>query len=196
MKRVCPHCNQKEVVEKEIEIPVGRERFKTLAQACNVCGSYALTPQIQRKIDEWGAAFSKSFIELQPNLSDAVRACLDGEAKKYALNSTSLVRLFTIFYLKEARPHKNFAEIEEIVKNSEAADLMKNREKKPVSIPIRYGAFKLINRASKVLEISMPQIMEEAATFCVTLKHLDDTTELKQIIAKLDQFVEDHALAA
>jgi hypothetical protein len=196
VKKLCPICSKGEIVEKTIQIPIGRQTFETLAQACEACGVYAVTPQLQKKIDEWGNGFKKSFIEVQPILTDVVRSYVAKKAEAHALNSVDIIRLFTVFYLKEARSYQNFSKIDKLIRESEAVSLFKNRERKPVSIPIRYAAFKLMNRASKVLDLQIAQIMEEAVNFCVALKHLEDTSELKQIIAMLDQFVEDHALAA
>jgi len=196
MNKICPACNQGKIIRKKVIIPVGRKSFTTEADVCDACGAYRHTPSLQLEIDRWGEAFNKSFIEIQPNLSDVVHEFIDSESKKYSINRTELIRLFTVFYLNVARNYSGFKDIDQIVKNCEATTLLINREKKTISVPIRYRTFKLINRASKVLERNAAQVMEEAVNFCVTLKHTHDATELKQIIAKLDQFIENHALAS
>ncbi len=93
-KRVCPNCESAaEVVEKKISIPVGTEAFSTRARICKKCGSYELTPQIRREMDQWGRALTKNIIEPQPIFSEATHRFAEEMATQYGLKRVPLFRV-------------------------------------------------------------------------------------------------------
>src|SRR5690349_155352 len=99
MTRICPACNEGKIIRKTIEIPVGREHFSTEADVCEKCGAYKHTPAIQKEMDKWGESFNRNFIDVQPRLSDVEIDLIENEAKKYAIDRSDLIRIFTVFYL-------------------------------------------------------------------------------------------------
>jgi hypothetical protein len=99
-KRFCPHCEDNtNVVERKISIPVGSETFVVKTNVCKKCGSYELTPQIRKEMDQWGRTLTKNIIEPQPIFSEATHRFAEEMATHYGLKRVPFLRVLTAFYL-------------------------------------------------------------------------------------------------
>ena len=73
---------------------------------------------------------------------------------------------------------------------------MTRGKKTKVSVPIHYLTFKKLEIFSQVWKTTHAKAIEEAVLFCSEVLTYPDTSRLKEIAKRFEEFVEDYALAA
>jgi hypothetical protein len=199
MKRFCPYCEEeKQVVEKKISIPVGNETFSVKTSVCKKCGRYALTPEIRKKMDQWGKSLTKNIIEPQPVFSEAVHRFAEGMAGKHGLKRVPFFRVLTAFYLNRIVGREDFPELKKFCLEHASKKLLAEGARSKVSVPIRYLMFRKIQTFSEVWEIPAAKAIEEAVIFGLTVlsQETENFEKLKKISESLQDYIADFAQAA
>lgn len=191
----CISCENESVVFGKVKIKVGREHFETEAEHCDKCGTFGMTPQIQKQIDEWAMQFTKSIVELQPYFTQAMMEKITALSQRFSLNKTEFVKLCTTFYLTEMTKIPNFKALRGEVL-AEAGEKYQGARSK-ICVPIKYQLFKKIDLFERVWKLEYDaNVVEEAVQFCVTVldDHISQIEETKK--QELVHFVETHAMAS
>ncbi len=188
-------CQSKSVVFGKTKIKVGREFFETNAEHCSICNKVAISPKLQKQIDEWALQFTKSIIEIQPFFSKKMSSRIEFYARSFNLNKSEFMKLCTAFYLLEMTRLKNFKTLRENI-FIESQKIF-NGEKSKICVSIKYQLFKKITLYAEMWNLEYESnVMEEAVQFCIFI--LDNQSgmieESKKI--KLVNFVEYHAMAS
>ena len=105
-KRFCLSCESNSVVFGKTKIKVGRETFETEADYCTKCKKVAISPKLQRQIDEWASQFTKSIIELQPYFAKTMYDKMELLASRFNLTKPELMKLCTTYYILEMTKEK------------------------------------------------------------------------------------------
>jgi hypothetical protein len=198
-KRVCPNCETSaEVVEKKISIPVGTESFLTRASVCKKCGSYELTPQIRREMDQWGRALTKNIIEPQPIFSEATHRFAEEMATQFGLKRVPLFRVLTAFYLNRVVNRDDFTELKKFCDSHAPRKLVEGGARAKVSVPIRNLMYRKLQTFSEVWNVSHAKAIEEAVLFGLMVLGCQEENfdKLKLISESLQQYISDVAQAA
>jgi len=198
-KRFCPHCESNtHVVEKKISISVGIEAFLTRTNVCKKCGSYELTPQIRKEMDQWGRALTKNIIEPQPIFSEATHRFAEEMAMHYGIKRVPLFRVLTAFYLNRVVNREDFEELKKFCNHHPPRKLLEGGSRTKVSVPIRYLMYRKLQTFSEVWGLSHAKVIEEACLFGLTVLsgQGDNFDKLKMISESLQQYISDVAQAA
>ncbi|MDZ4677944.1 MAG: hypothetical protein SGI74_10620 [Oligoflexia bacterium] len=191
----CVACETDSVVFGKTKIKVGRETFKTEAEHCRKCKKVAISPKLQKEIDEWALQFTKSIVELQPYFTEGMADKIEFFSNKYNLSKSEFMKVCTTFYILEMTKIKNFKSLRTEVL-AEAKKKYKG-ERKKICVPIKYQLFKRIDLYARAWALEYESnVMEEAAQFCVTVldSHVTKIEESKK--QELVHFVENHAMAS
>lgn len=195
----CPNCEREvDLVNKKVEIPIGSEVFSTKMLVCYKCGSYELTPEVRKKMDEWGRKLTKNIIEPQPLFSEAVHQFAEEMAAHYGLKRVPFFRALTAFYLNRIVNRKDFEELKKFCDSNIAKELLNKGGQSKVSIPIRYLLFKKLQIFSKVWKIPPSKAIEESVLFGLVIlsSKKGNFKKLKSIVDSLQQFIFEIAQAA
>jgi hypothetical protein len=199
LKRFCPHCEDNtHVTEKKVSIPVGGETFVTRTFVCKKCGSYALTPEVRREMDEWGRKLTKNIIEPQPVFTEAVHQFAEEMAAQHGLKRVPFFRVLTAFYLNRVVNRDDFQELKRYCETHVSQKLLGKGKRSKVSVPIRYLMYRKLQTFSEVWGVSHAKVIEEAVLFGLTaLSSKEENFErLKAIADSLQQYIADIAQAA
>lgn len=191
----CVSCENESVVFGKTKIKVGRETFETEAEHCNKCQKVAISPKIQKQIDEWALKFTKNIVELQPYFTKSMSDRIESLASKYSLSKTEFMKICTTFYILEMTKIANFKALREEVLLESQRSYRGDRTK--ICVPIKYQLFKKIGLYAKMWDLEYDSnVMEEAVQFCVVVldNHAAKVTESKK--QELVHFVEYHAMAS
>jgi hypothetical protein len=184
------------VKEKSISIPIGREKFRTKTDVCEKCGHYALTPTLRQKMEAWGRSLRKNVIEPQPLFTETTHALLEETASKFGIKKVPLIKAMISFYLNRIVGRNDFEPLKQSVEKQEGYSLMMNGKKVKVSVPIHFLTFKKLDLFSNAWKTTHAKAIEDAVLFCSTVLTYPDTSRLKEIAKRFEEFVEDYALAA
>lgn len=197
MKKNCPICEDGgRVKEKMVNIPVGREKFRTKTEVCEKCDHFALTAKVRKEMEVWGKALKKNMIEPQPLFTETAHLFLEETASKFGIKKVPLIKVMTSFYLNRVVSQADYELLKESLEKQEGYLLMTQGKKLKVSVPIHFLAFKKLDLFSHTWKISHARTIEEAVLFCSTMLNYPDTSHLKEITKRFEEFVEDYALAA
>lgn len=198
-KGFCPNCEREvDLVHKKVEIPIGTEVFCTKMLVCCKCGSYEITPEVRKKMDEWGRKLTKNIIEPQPLFSEAVHQFAEEMAAHYGLKRVPFYRALTAFYLNRIVNREDFTELKRFCENSSALEFLNKGERSKVSIPIRFLLFRKLQIFGQVWNVTPAKAIEEAVLFgLVVLSSKEENfKKLKAIAQNLQQFIQEVAQAA
>lgn len=193
--KFCISCETDSVVFGKTKIKVGRETFETEAEHCKKCNKVAITPGLQKKIDEWALQFIKSIVELQPYFTSDMHERIATLSHKYNLSKSEFMKACTAFYLLEMTKLSNFKALRTEFLDKAKGKYKGNRDK--ISIPIKYQLFKKVDLYTRVWKLDYDaNVFEEAIAFCVIA--LDDhSNHIEQIKRQeLVHFVESYAMAS
>lgn len=197
MKKTCPICTDTaNVKEKTVTIPVGREKFRTKTDVCEECGYYALTPKVRKEMEAWGRELKKNVIEPQPLFTEVAHAFLEETASKFGIKKVPLIKVMTSFYLNRIVGRDDFETLKHSIQKQECHGLMTKGKKLKVSVPIHFLTFRKLELFSHAWEVTHAKAIEEAVLFCSAVLSYPDTSRLKEIAKRFEEFVEDYALAA
>jgi len=169
--KFCISCENDSVVFGKVKIKVGREYFETEAEHCEKCGTFGMSPQIQKQMDEWAVRFIKSIAELQPYFTAEMMEKIASLSHRFSLNKAEFVKICTTFYVAEMTKVPNFKDLRSEVL-AEVQERYKGTRSK-ICVPIKYQLFKKIDLFGRVWNLEYDSnVMEEAVQFCVTV--LDD----------------------
>ena len=191
----CMSCENDAVVFGKTKIKVGRETFETETEHCKKCKTVAISPKLQKDIDEWALQFTKSIVELQPYFTKGMANKIDFFANKFNLSKSELMKVCTTFYILEMTKIKNFKSLR-IEVLAETQKKYKG-ERTKICVPIKYQLFKKIGLYAEVWNLEYESnVMEEAVQFCMTVldNHVSKIDESKK--QELVHFVENHAMAS
>jgi len=99
--KFCLTCESNTVVFGKTKIKVGRETFETEADHCTKCKKVAISPKLQRQIDEWASQFTKSIVELQPYFNRFIHDKIGLLATRFSLTKPELMKICATFYILE-----------------------------------------------------------------------------------------------
>jgi len=197
MKEICPVCEDGgSVKNKMVNIPIGKEIFRTKMDTCGKCGHYALTPKVRKEMEAWGRSLKKNVIEPQPLFTETTHAFLEETASRFGIKKVPLIKVMTSFYLNRVVALPDFERINAIVKKQEGYGLMVKGRKIKVSVPIHFLTFKKLEVFRETWNTPYPKTIEDAVLFCATVLTYRDTARLREIAQRFEEFVEDYALAA
>lgn len=197
MKQFCGNCEKvSEFREKEIEIPLGRERFRTRAPTCVNCGSSEITQKIRGKMDKWGEKIGKKFIDYQPRLAEVTVECLGQLEAKYSIPRSAMIRCFTISYLTKLVHLPNYKKAKDYLDQHEATKLLEGGMKEPQSVSVSYSLYKTITTTSSAWKMTPAGVLEEATLFCLAILKHDDIEELREIAKRIEGDIQFYKLVA
>lgn len=193
----CTSCESDSVVFGKTGIKVGREIFRTEAEHCKRCKIVAISPKLQKDIDEWAQQFTKSIVDLQPYFTRAMADRVEVFARKFSLSKSELMKVCTLFYILEMTKVKNFKTLRTQVLAGARKKYTGGKTK--ICVPIKYQLFKKVRLYAEVWSLEYESnVMEEAVQFCVTV--LDNHAGLAKIDESKKQalvhFVENYAMAS
>lgn len=191
----CVSCETDSVAFGKTKIKVGRETFETEAKHCTKCKKVAISPKLQKQIDEWALQFTKSIVELQPYFTKGMSDRIESLAGKFSLSKAEFMKVCTTFYILEMTKIANFKALRDEVLAESQRRYKGDRAK--ICIPIKYQLFKKIGLYANMWNLEYESnVMEEAVQFCVVVldSHVARVEESKK--QELVHFVEHHAMAS
>ncbi|MEK6628220.1 MAG: hypothetical protein AABY53_06305 [Bdellovibrionota bacterium] len=191
----CIYCETDSMVFGKTKIKVGRETFETEAEHCKKCKKVAISPKLQKEIDEWALQFTKSIFELQPYFTKDMTNKICFFANKFNLSKSELMKVCTTFYILEMTKIKNFKTLR--IEVLAEAQKKHRGDRTKICVPIKYQLFKKVGLYANVWNLEYESnVMEEAVQFCMTV--LDNQVAKVEESKKqeLVHFVENHALAS
>lgn len=193
--KLCLSCESNSVVFGKTKIKVGRETFETEADLCTKCKKIAISPKLQKQIDEWASQFTKSIVELQPYFSRIMYEKMELLANRFNLTKPEFMKICTTYYILEMTKVKNFKSLRKEVL---AESKMKSKgARKKVCVPIKYQLFKKIRLYADMWNLEYDaNVMEEAVEFCIVILDNHSIQMNESTKEELVHFVEQYAMAS
>ena len=179
-----------------IEIPVGRETFRTKGEICQKCNAYALTREMRSEMDAWGEGFAANFIDLQPSLPEVLREYIDSVAEKLTLSRAQYIKVMVAFYIVDISNAASAEEIEVSLRDSDLYGILQEGARKTVQFQVRYRTYRELMKLAIIRRSTPTKVVEEIIAFCATLRSEKDAERLKEIKARLEAAIQMCAFAA
>jgi hypothetical protein len=149
--------------------------FSAKMEVCGDCKAYLWTKESKEKLNHWLSEQKRTnrdrFV-VQASLSNTAKKCLDEISKEYpGIQTSALIRAMTFIFL-HFMEKPDTAEMLEMVTRSEIYESFAKQEKHIVKIQFSASGMMDLHSCSKILQIKIPKIVEEAV-YRITSFHLE-----------------------
>jgi hypothetical protein len=174
-------CNHINIAKKMVKIDYFGLTFSAKMEVCEDCKAYLWNNDSREKLNLWLSEQKKTnrdrFV-VQASLSNTAKECLDEVSKDYpGIQTSALIRAMTFIFLHFMEKPET-AEMFEMVTGSEIYESFAKQEKHIVKIQFSSSGMMDLHSWSKILQIKIPKIVEEAV-YRITSFHVESDPKLK-----------------